>query len=147
MPGLCTGHQAFCNILAKNVRTKSGQRPKISQNLFGPSSGSITYIQGSFRHPFESSTGMFPHTVIWREVYQIGYACAWPVAIHLRRIMQTMKECFIVLEMNLIQMCPQMRVRVFHATLVNVITPGSNATRIDHPGVIHVPTPVNLDPT
>ena len=31
--------------------------------------------------------------------------------------------------------------------LVDVITPGSNATRINHPGVIHVPTPVNLDPT
>ena len=25
---------------------------------------------------FESSTGMFPHTVVWREVYQIGYTRA-----------------------------------------------------------------------
>ena len=68
-----------------------------------------------------------------------------PVAIRLRWIMQMMKECFIALEMDLIRTCPQRWVRVFYATLVDVIAPGINATRIDHLGVIHVPTPVNLD--
>ena len=69
-----------------------------------------------------------------------------PVAIRLRWIMRMTKECFVALEMNLIRTCPQRRVRVFHATLVDVIAPGSNATQIDRPGVIHIPTPVNLDP-
>ena len=40
-------HQAWSDILTKNVRITSGRGPKISQNLFGPPSGSITYNQGS----------------------------------------------------------------------------------------------------
>ena len=41
-------HQACCKFLTENVRTTSGRRPKFSQNLFRPSSGSVTYIQGSW---------------------------------------------------------------------------------------------------
>ena len=38
-------------------------------------------------------------------------------------------------------------IEVFHTGLVNVIMPGSNAPQIGCPVVIHVPTPVNVDPT
>jgi hypothetical protein len=36
-------------------------------------------------------------------------------------------------------------IEIFHTGLVNVIMPGSNAPRIGHPVVIHIPTPVNVD--
>ena len=57
-PRFCTDkHQTCCDILTKNVRTTSGRSPKFSQNLFGPPSGSVTYIQGSW---YGSDTVEFP---------------------------------------------------------------------------------------
>ena len=58
-------HQACCNILTKNVWITSGKRPKISQNLFRLSSGSVTYIQGS------SSTFITLHIVLTLNIHHI----------------------------------------------------------------------------
>ena len=84
-------HQAFCDFLPRNVRITSGVRPKIFQNLFGFSSGFVTYIQGSCRH----------WSARWNEATWGGahlWLCCvtclfWSFAPHLRKSCQLQIFC------------------------------------------------------